>query len=449
VGLTAQATPTGSPASVTSIYSNPLLAPSAPTFSYVTCAGSVAWKYVVVAVDATGGTTQASATGTTSNVCASLSPTSYINIITSAVTGSSSCKVYRTQAQTFPTSTGYVASVPCGGTLSDLGLPGDSTTPPSINTTGGVTAQSLTSTGSVTATNFVAHNTSGVAGGDTFVGGTAISTVQADSVTVEAPGAVTGGTLDSYVIILPMAAPSSSSGTGVMLFGAGSGTSFVTSTTSFGALTDTGSTTLATTNTALSTFTTGDLVTANVGSGPVVDFVDSGISSLSISNSNTGGLFLPTIINPLSAGTNEVLESTADQVKVIQVVVPYKITVGHITADVSAVSSGQTFNIGVYTAGGAKLIDSGSMSCTSTGAVTSAITAVVLQPGVYYYAYAATSTACGLNGSGNSSQVWTNANSGAARSAVATYALASGLLPSSLGSLTASPVVAPFAFLEP
>lgn len=128
--------------------------------------------------------------------------------------------------------------------------------------------------------------------------------VQTSSVTIEAPSSITGGGTDnSYVILLPTAVPAANNG--VMLFTAGTGTTFSTSTASFGQLTDSttsGTTTLPTTTST--SFTTGHIVSVNNGGTGVVDFNDSGtaLSSLAPLSSPTftGTPSAPTA----SSGTN-------------------------------------------------------------------------------------------------------------------------------------------------
>lgn len=243
------------------------------------------------------------------------------------------------------------------------------------------------------------------------------------------------------------------------LLGASSGTgsTFYTSTAYTLPLTDSGvasTTYVATASNASLPFTNGDLAQLSV-SGGNTDIADSGIGFFSISASPLGGIFLPSIVLPLSAGSSEVLESGSSPfpVKVIQVVVPYKISVGHVTVDVSAGSSGK-FSIGVYYATSGtnnKLIDTGNVNCTAGIASIALGSSVVLQPGIYYYAFAASDTTCALDGSSSSNGAWTNAVAGATRSAVTTGVYTSTTpLPSPLGSITANnSVVAPFAFLEP
>ena len=78
--------------------------------------------------------------------------------------------IYRTAHGGTAVSNAYIGSVPCGGTLTDIGLLGDTTmTPPTNNTTGSVNAPF------VTANSFIASGDGTTAGGDSWVQGAAAS----------------------------------------------------------------------------------------------------------------------------------------------------------------------------------------------------------------------------------------------------------------------------------
>jgi hypothetical protein len=266
---------------VTNQLPNPPTPPTVVPTCLVSC--TYTWTYATVARDATG-TTQGSGNGTTALGGKTLSASVFNTITTIAVTGASSCDVYRTGVPTggSPTSVGIIGNVPCGTNLVDIGLTGNgATSTPATNTTGTINALgSLTTsgnitaaTGTVTAQTFVANGSS-VAGGDSFVTGTAVASVPTNSVTVEAPN----GAITSYAIVLPNGVPSANS---VMLFSANDLATVPATNATFGSLTDPMSTILATTQSPL-TFTTGHLVSATVSSG--MDLQDSGIDVATVTS---------------------------------------------------------------------------------------------------------------------------------------------------------------------
>jgi hypothetical protein len=118
--------------------SGQLSTPSAPT---VTPTGGSAstWAYKIVA-RGSNGTTPASTAGQTTTGGATLSGTVYNTITWSAVTDAVYYDVYRTTAASSPSTTGFIARVTpgLGQALSvvDTGLTADSSTAPTLNTTG-------------------------------------------------------------------------------------------------------------------------------------------------------------------------------------------------------------------------------------------------------------------------------------------------------------------------
>jgi hypothetical protein len=148
---------TASSLSLSGLTTNVLSPPGAPsTFSSPGCGGgtSDSWSYAIVAVDGTGATTQGGTSAGTNNNCVSLSPTSgaYITFHTPPVAGSASCLVYRTATPSGSSQNIGLLPTPfvCGQPFIDNGLyAGDLTSPPSLNSTGSVSAS-----GNVTAATF-------------------------------------------------------------------------------------------------------------------------------------------------------------------------------------------------------------------------------------------------------------------------------------------------------
>lgn len=117
--------------------------------------GSTTITYKIVARSNTG-TTAASSAGTTTTANATLSTTNNVLVTWDIVPGAVSYDVYRTAAGGTPSTTGKIANVlsSAGTTYTDAGAAGDSSTAPTVNTTG-----AITSTGPVTIGQFVDNST--------------------------------------------------------------------------------------------------------------------------------------------------------------------------------------------------------------------------------------------------------------------------------------------------
>lgn len=184
-----------------------------------------------------------------------------------------------------------------------------------------------------------------------------------------------------------------------------------TSILSVGSLTNASNSQLATATGTFGSSTQGDLASLTY-SGGNTDFTDSGISAFSIApvtgSVATGGVFLPSIINPLNAGAGEPIGTTPIVIQFNNLV---KVTVNHITAYVVN-SSSNSVSVGVYTSAGVQVF-SATLSCsTPSVATTTSVSSVVLQPGTYYLAYVDGDTTCKLSGaaSGNSGSFFLNEN---------------------------------------
>jgi hypothetical protein len=113
-------------------------------------------------------------------------------------------------------------------------------------------------------------------------------------------------------------------------------------------------------------------------------------------------------------------------------------------ATVSATSGvfGATSNFGIYSFAGAKLLDTGAFSTVPATTPTNTFTAVTLKPGVYWHAQASSTASPGatfqglaaVNDAGN---ILPQFVKNTTRAATATNLLAGGVLPATLGALTA------------
>jgi hypothetical protein len=112
--------------------SGPLATPSAPVITNVGTAGSTTYTYEVVALNADGTHSAASAAGSTTTGNATLSGTAYNVVTLTAVTGAASYNVYRTVGGA---TQGLLANV-TALTLNDTNLTGDGSTAPSTANAG-------------------------------------------------------------------------------------------------------------------------------------------------------------------------------------------------------------------------------------------------------------------------------------------------------------------------
>jgi len=110
-----------------------------PTLTSVTPTGGSAttWTYKIVGVDASGGTTAASAGVSTAAGAATLDGTHFNTLAWTDPANAVSIKIYRTAAGGTPNTTGLIGTVAAGvQTFVDSGLAGDGSTAPAANTTG-------------------------------------------------------------------------------------------------------------------------------------------------------------------------------------------------------------------------------------------------------------------------------------------------------------------------
>lgn len=124
----------------------PVVNTTAPTVLQVGPIGSTTWSYAVVAVQPNPAYhTAASPAGSVLNGAASLSASQYNVISWPVIAGATTYDVYRTVVGTSPTTTGKINTSPVTtNTFTDAGQNADGSTPPSTNTTGGGSFQSIT-----------------------------------------------------------------------------------------------------------------------------------------------------------------------------------------------------------------------------------------------------------------------------------------------------------------
>ena len=158
------------PASVTqlaSLTTAQLQTPTIQSAAQSGTTGATSYTYQVVCEDGNGGTTPHSSSVVVANGNATLSVSNYITIYLrrDTIKGCAKVDVYRTASGGTPSTTGKIGTITppinapdainagSGGSLQDTGLAGDSTSPPTTNTTG-----TITTNGTVTAANLTLSN---------------------------------------------------------------------------------------------------------------------------------------------------------------------------------------------------------------------------------------------------------------------------------------------------
>jgi len=111
---------------------------------------------------------------------------------------------------------------------------------------------------------------------------------------------------------------------------------------------------------------------------------------------SNGMFFVPSNVNSAAPGNGAL---AANAVAVFGFVLPVKITIDHVSLQVSTTEPNSTANAGIYSASGNLLIDSGSFD-TSTNSpqykINKIAVSVTLSPGYYYFAYSLSSTSVHL-----------------------------------------------------
>jgi len=153
---------------------------------------------------------------------------------------------------------------------------------------------------------------------------------------------------------------------------------------------------------------------------------------------------------PYASATAVAVVAAGQEVRAFQFVLPVAMTIGRVTVRNGAVVVGATLTVGIYSANGnTKLIDSGTFDCgVNANPKTNTFTAVTLPPGVYYFAHSAstqtTLTANCLNNTNTLVLDMVN-NQTTKKWGIAANAAVAGVLPSSLGAITASNAIFPMA----
>ena len=149
-----------------------------------------------------------------------------------------------------------------------------------------------------------------------------------------------------------------------------------------------------------------------------------------------GYAFMPAITLPQASSVSTVVAGTANQLRVMQVELPVTITVGKVVANVTTASASQNIFVGVYDTSGNKLLEA-ALSCAAVNGVSTSLgTPVTLTPGTYIYAVSASDTTCAASGMSLSGGWFNILDKNTTRTATAANSVSSGVMPSTLGTLT-------------
>jgi hypothetical protein len=175
-------------------------------------------------------------------------------------------------------------------------------------------------------------------------------------------------------------------------------------------------------------------------SEPLLNF-DMGFPGSSVAAPASGAYFISSgIFSGYTPGSNGVNVSVplANKIVVVPFYLPFAIAITKITSSVGTASVGDSINFALYDFNKNLLVDSGALSTTTgAGALITATVNLAIQPGWYFYAYAATSVTPSfasvptLNGGAA-----TNSAVTAKVSFTAANVLAAGAMPATLGALT-------------
>jgi hypothetical protein len=164
----------------------------------------------------------------------------------------------------------------------------------------------------------------------------------------------------------------------------------------------------------------------------------------SLSTSGQGGFFGPGVFNwtAWSFNTTVALVNVINEVRVIQFVLPYTVTINKMSIQPTGGLAGNSAFFGIYSAdGNTKLVDSGKLT-SSAGFPMINVTfgsPIVLTPGTYLFAQSSTTTSqfqcLGFNTVGQAVDLY---NNNAVRVGVAANGTGGTALPATLGTITAA-----------
>lgn len=193
------------------------------------------------------------------------------------------------------------------------------------------------------------------------------------------------------------------------------------------------------------------IVSLTTGVSGILPPANGGVAN--VATANQGYFFSVEVFpNQSNLSTNATPASSAQGLQVFQFVLPFMITVRRITINVTTLLAASTVTMGIYSADGTtKLVDSGTFDSSTTGVKTNTITPVVLPANPYYFAQSASSNATVTVVSSNTFGTFINFLNAQAVKKVGTAAnpAIAGVLPASLGAVSAATINYALALFEP
>lgn len=181
-----------------------------------------------------------------------------------------------------------------------------------------------------------------------------------------------------------------------------------------------------------------------------------------------GGFWAPIGVSYLTSSaavvTNQTGDITANNThRFIEMTLPEPQVVGHISIVIGTAVAGSTIDVGLYDTNGAKVVSMGGLAATGTGNLTASVTQVYLPQGTYRFSWCA-NAASGITGLGYTAvnHLVTNEGPGTttlliningARYGTAANTCTAGVLPATMGALTAVNTITtanpPITWMEP
>ena len=138
------------------------------------------------------------------------------------------------------------------------------------------------------------------------------------------------------------------------------------------------------------------------------------------------------------------ISTTINQISVIQFQLVNSYTIRTVSCYVTTNEAGATANFGVYSSAAAKLLDSGALSCATTGTHTNTLgTPVTLLPGTYYFAESTSNASVMISSLTNATfgALESTLNSlGSVKVGQAANGTSGGVMPATLGTITADSI---------
>lgn len=167
-----------------------------------------------------------------------------------------------------------------------------------------------------------------------------------------------------------------------------------------------------------------------------------------VDTAGEGGFWGETVLMPETSATT-VITTVADRVRVAQFVLPFRAVVRNVTIQILTLETSGLASVGIYDVSKNLVVDSGTFSTTSTAVLSNAITAVTLEPGVYWSAWTGDGTTMAarfVNGTSGASDISKKVTVKRGRAANAS---SSGVLPATLGAITAETIPSITVLYEP